>query len=323
MGKRFVWTPEKAEILIQNYGKIEDYKIAKIVGCIDVRSIPKKAMEVGIWKKKYISSDDELFIVENHGKLTAKELAETFNKTTGAITHIWRKHGIIKKTFEWTNEKVELLKECYSYKTREEILECLEADNWDIISNKADSLKLKRREFLLLKKDELLDYLISLSEELGRTPTIYDLKEISVSPLIKNFGSYANACEAAGLSPNKSERDGAISSVIYSKNGDRCFSASEMVITNFFIDNNVQYEKEVYYTKLSNDKRFGKMRCDWVINKYIAIEFFGVNDSDYRKRSDLKIRLCKKNNVPLIPIYPSEITQKKLIDKFYFLLNNP
>lgn len=54
--------------------------------------------------------------------------------------------------------------------------------------------------------DELLDALRELKDELGRTPTLSDIKNNEDMPsdatYYDRFGSYSQACEQAGLDPN-------------------------------------------------------------------------------------------------------------------------
>jgi len=318
---RFKWNEEKINILIENYGKITEEEISKLVECKDIRSISKKLMELGLWKYKYLNENDEKNIVNNYGKKSSKELANIFNKSIHDITRIWRKYGIRKDVFEWTDEKIKILKKMYPKENKEKILVSLGANSWINVSLKASKLGLKRNTYY--SKNDLIKILKELYNDIGRTPTVYDLKGISVGPFIGKFGSYSNACEEAGLVPNKSDRAGNISGILYSKNNDKCYSISELIITEFFIKLKFKYKKEGYYKEISSDNKFGNMKFDWILYDEIIVEFFGINDDEYRKKSKLKLSLCKKNGLKIIPLYPKDLKEKVLKEKFNFLSSNP
>jgi len=102
-------------------------------------------------------------------------------------------------------------------------------------------------------------------------------------------------------------------------NGDVCRSYSEMIITNYLIDNQIKYIKEYPYSELIiTDKT--KKRFDWYLpNSNICIEYFGLFDEKYihhdtwvgkysRKVLE-KIKICEENNVNLISIYPEDINE--------------
>jgi hypothetical protein len=312
---RFKWDENNIQILMENYGIVSDSDIMKMLNCKDVRSVSKKAMELGIWIGKRITGEEEDFIVKNYGVLTSIELGEILDKCQGAITRIWRKHGCRKETFKWTNEKISILKDLYPRASREEIISTLGTPNWDSVANKAEKLRLKR--FWTITKDDLLSYLLELSQELGRTPTRNELKKYSSHPYDTNFGSFSKACEILGMIPNMSRRGGIVSSQLYSKNGDKCYSAPEVLITDFFIEQGIPYEKEVLYSEICDDLFFGKMRADWIIHKRIVVEYFGMASDEYKQKTKLKLKLCKKNKIEIIPIYPSNNLSPEHLQKLF------
>ena len=118
------------------------------------------------------------------------------------------------------------------------------------------------------------------------------------------------------------ENTGIYGRVCYSKNGDRCLSTGEKIITDFFIDNNIRYEKEVPY------KNFVKTNiryvADWKISDGVMVEYFGFIKSSktskivvsYLKKTKRKIFFCKKNNIKLIPIYPNDVNLETLEKMF-------
>jgi hypothetical protein len=132
------------------------------------------------------------------------------------------------------------------------------------------------------------------------------------------FGNYSKACEAAGLLPNFSKIGVGRKSVLKSRNGDTCFSVYEEVVTNFFIDRKIKYEKEVYYSKYINDKRCTTKRADWVLFDGTFVEFWGFpDDKEYKENMKTKIKLCKKANIKLISLYYTDMSRLKEIFKKY------
>jgi hypothetical protein len=98
---------------------------------------------------------------------------------------------------------------------------------------------------------------------------------------VRHFGTYAKACELAGLQPNKD-----FAQIYYSKNGDICLSLQEKVITDLLIDNSIPFEKEVYYKDITDDIRCGMKRCDWLIHDVI-VEYFGMMEKPwYREKQN-------------------------------------
>ncbi len=168
-------------------------------------------------------------------------------------------------------------------------------------------------------KKELIEDLIHISEELGRTPSQNDLKFFdfvaSSSKYADVFGSWNKAIEESGLKPN--------SDVYFSNNGEKCLSYYELLFCNMLEDFNILSTKENYYKDYINTDR--KYRFDFVIdykeNKYF-IEIFGITcREDYKKRIEDKIELCKSNNLKLIEIYPKDFTSYKSKELHSMLLN--
>lgn len=315
MSKKFAWNNQKIRVLIREYKKgTSTKKIARMIGCKGLKTPIKKLEELGLWKRIRLTKEDEDFILSNFGKKTSLEVGKLIGKSPSAITNIWRKNGLKSDIFKWTDNKVNILRELYPYEDEDIILKKLHSSNFNNIRNKAIKLGIKRdRKY---KKDELIGMLKNMAEKLGHTPSVFELEGVSVNPFVKNFGTYSKACEQAGLSPNMSDRNGNVLSVIYSKNGDRCFSLSEVFITNFFIDNKIPYKKEVFYKELSDDKRFGDMVLDWLVKEKIIVEYFGLKDKEYIKKSNLKVFLCKENKLKIISLYYKDLSIKKLKDIF-------
>ncbi|MED3562242.1 homing endonuclease associated repeat-containing protein [Bacillus xiapuensis] len=161
-------------------------------------------------------------------------------------------------------------------------------------------------------RQDLLNDLVKMSEELERTPSQNDLKYFddvaSSSTYRKEFGSWNEAVSLSGLKPN--------SEVYYSNNGVECLSYYELLFTNMLEENKIYFLKEERYRKYINTNRL--YRFDYVIelsNQQYFIEIFGITcNQTYKERTRDKIRLCKENQLNLIEIYPNDFTSYKLED---------
>ncbi len=168
-------------------------------------------------------------------------------------------------------------------------------------------------------KEDLINDIHWLYKELGRVPSQNDLfyfdNVASTRKYIDVFGSWNNAIEKAGLTPN--------SKTYYSNGGIECLSYYEMIFTNMLEEYCFDFSKEDMYNEFMDTDR--KFRFDFTINlsgeKYF-IEIFGIEHRDeYHERTKTKIELCRKNNIPLIAIYPKEIRSCKTEDLYRLLIN--
>lgn len=94
--------------------------------------------------------------------------------------------------------------------------------------------------------------------------------------------------------------------------GHSCDSVSELLIDNWFTQNNIPHQKDIPYPKTNH-------KADWEIsvgNKEIFVEYFGLaNDSPrYDRTIKEKIKLCQNCKIPLIEIYPKDIYPKNILD---------
>lgn len=95
----------------------------------------------------------------------------------------------------------------------------------------------------------------------------------------------------------------------------RVRSRAEKKIVAFFEKHNIHY---VYEPKLILDGV--KLHPDFFLPEHgIYVEFWGmINESQrYRKTMQLKMSLYKKNNIPIVSLYPRHI---KNLEKFFPLL---
>ena len=159
-----------------------------------------------------------------------------------------------------------------------------------------------------ITKEEALNLLKQLSKELNHTPKQQDIIKYDYMPscsyYFNTFGTFRNALKLAGLKSSKT--------YITSK-GTKCNSAFEYKLALTLEKFNVDFKKEVMYSKvIPNFNR--RYRFDFEIkfnSKLYYIELFGIkNNEKYNQRKQEKISLCKQNNIPLIELYQEDILLK-------------
>lgn len=334
----WVWTNERDNILREYYPNYSWVIICDKLSYCNKKAIRTRAYRLKIKRiyvnknKKYKNSytQEEInFIIENKDNLTFKEMSENINRNPDSIERMHRKLGF--EIYDvWDENEIEILKKYFpKYQTKR--LKDLFFKNRSecSIKHKAHDLMLKKEDYILDKNDKIvkngqkkvqgniLEQLKDLSEILGRTPIHLDLKNFnlpSFNTYARAYGSYSKACELAGLEPNYSFIGCGTRSVHRSKNNDICFSICEVIITDFFIDNNIFYKKEEFYKDYINDKRCLAKKVDWVIGDDVFVEFFGFPKLDwYCKRMKKKISICKENNVELIDLYQEDLNKLETI----------
>lgn len=277
-------------------------------------------------KYKKWTNEEISFLLKNYKTMYISDIADILGRTVK--TTVNKLYDFNIKGFKiykysnnkWTDEDLILLKKVYPYYTNEYIASVIfnkkyNKDNIKYMGRnkmklrKANKYELgpTKREFT---KEYMLKSLLDLYKKLGRTPTIFDLKNNNM-PSSKSyeryFGSYTNACKCAGLKINfKSIHNK--DNVFYAKDGTECFSNSEVIITSYLIDNNIDFIKDEKYITYTNIKEFGNKRFDWKVRNYF-IEFFGlIGYKDYDIDMNKKIELCNKNNIKLICLFKEDLT---------------
>jgi len=110
----------------------------------------------------------------------------------------------------------------------------------------------------------------------------------SLNTYCKHFGSIKNVCNILNIDYDLYINIGGYGRKVYDNNGCVCKSIVERDITNYFINNNIKYEKEYKYNNLID----GDLRkFDWKIeinNKIYYVEYFGLYDRNEHNK------ICKK-----------------------------
>jgi hypothetical protein len=318
-----IWTKERIDILKKYYPISSNEEIMNLTGIFNMQCIVGKAYKLKIKKDIFFFSDEDILFIENNiDKMSYKEIAKKLGRTECSIGTKINKLGI-RKTQDWTEEDLDLLKIVYPKHSNKYLSEkYFPSRSPENIRGYALKNGLHKNNFKGTKwysKEEMIEKLIKVSKKIKRTPLGKELCSLglpSAKTYERRFGSYIYACEIAGLMPNSSLFGKSV--FCYSKNNDLCFSDSEKIITNFFIKNNISYKKEEFYKDYCKDKQCKEKRVDWVINNNIFVEYFGMPEKeDYFERMTIKRNICKKNNILLIELFRKDLKKLHEIFKSY------
>lgn len=161
--------------------------------------------------------------------------------------------------------------------------------------------------------EELIKIIKEIAKKLKRVPARREIDKIHDS-CRKIFGSWNNAVLAAGLQPNRSHENRMYKRVITkAKDGHFCDSISEAIIDNWLTKNSIPHKRDASYPNTYH-------KADWVVsigNRKVFVEYFGLaNDSPrYDRAVKEKKKLCYKNKISLIAIYPQDLYPKGFLEK--------
>ena len=100
-----------------------------------------------------------------------------------------------------------------------------------------------------LKKteDEMLDDFLQYFKENNKIPDYRNKSKdmVTCSTYCKYFGSIKNVCEILNIDYDLYINNSGYGTRVYDNNGEICKSIPERDITNYFIDNNIKYEKNI------------------------------------------------------------------------------
>ena len=139
---------------------------------------------------------------------------------------------------------------------------------------------------------------LAVLQVLKRKPTVDRVKELS--------GSWLKALIEAGILEDGTRRTGRGTQCL-AKDGHVCLSLGEKTIDDFLYARGIPHEKEPHYPE-------GNLRADFLVNG-VFIEYFGLKgDPDYDARMRSKQRLCKRQGIRLISVYPSDLVSSKRLE---------
>lgn len=163
-----------------------------------------------------------------------------------------------------------------------------------------------RRRFT---KEQLIKSLQRTSREIGRVPAKRDVEEICYA-CVYYFGSWNKAILAAGLKPDRSHSQRMYKrAMTKAKDGHLCDSVSEALIDNWLTDHKIDHSRDNPYPTTHH-------KADWNVGG-VFVEYFGLaKDSPrYDRAIRVKRNICRRNNIPLVEIYPEDIYPHILLAK--------
>jgi len=334
--KRF--TDKEKEFILNNYENISCAEISKEIGRAEgaVYSFIKTNCDGDVKKSDFWWTEDEVMYLEKNYKNTPMEEISIFiKKSPEAIRTKAQKLKLERfskrgkkyiASLPLSDFQESFILENFSNMTAVEISREIKRSTTSIISYCEKNnlpIKRKRKNPKDFSEEFLLESILKESEKLGRCITSTELSKIEYLPDISiyynKFGSFTNACLLAGILP---ENTGIYGHVCYSKNEDKCLSIGEKIITDYFIDNNIKYEKEVPYREFIKTKM--NFIADWKIYENTMVEYFGFTGNrknsevvnKYIKKTRQKILFCKRNKIEIISIYPENVNLE-FLDKTF------
>ncbi len=319
---RIKWTDEQLQILKEKYPICTWDELLRIFYPFTKQQISQKAAKLKIKRANHFWTEEQiLYLKSNYKKLTYLEMSKFINKPPDAISQKAYKIGLLEPIDgKWSEEDIIYLKENYPYIDNKDLAKYFNRNKHSII-DKAVSLNLKKKVFNKFKDKDINDYLHNVkkyADELGRTPLVSEINNqdwfiMSNSSIDRYLGGYKNVCKILDLDININVF-GSVKPAYKSKNNDLCWSKAEKIITDFYIEENFNYKKEVYYRDYCDDKRFNNKSADWLINDNVFVEYFGImNKTYYYTKAEYKIELCKDNGLQLIQLYPKDLSNLNII----------
>jgi hypothetical protein len=182
---------------------------------------------------------------------------------------------------------------------------------------------------IIRSKEQLLNDFYFLFKKLNRIPYVSDFNNnkniASYSTYMRYFGNIKNICDLLDIDYDLYYQNAGAGKICIDKNGNLCKSLIEKRITDFLIDNNIKFKKEVSYSEIiKGDKR----RFDWRIQFgeiYFYVEYFGMyrrNPKGYvgkRYNNNVKKKIkdiYKSGNIDkCIFIFPDDIKNNLFVQK--------
>lgn len=324
------FTVDEVEFLKSNYGLYSSVELAKIMNR-NANSIKVMASKLKLKSSFWWTDEEILFLKENFESKDKKFLCQYLNKEWKAIGKKAREIGLNRtklngdyytKNEPITEEENNFIIENYKIFTSSDIARVLQRSIVFVESHceKLDlSIYKKRKNPNSFSDEKLLSMLKDKEKELGRPITSHDIIADDKFPAIDiyydRFETFSNALILAGLDFFNANSYG---KRCLSKNGDICYSFSEKIITDFLIDNNIFYEKDLMYKDIIPD--FTKKYCfDWLLKDGVIVEFFGLKSEFYNKKMIEKQELCIKNGIELMSLYQKDLYDLNNVFSNYIL----
>jgi hypothetical protein len=322
VSNRYQWTENRINILKEFYPCGDWDILLKKLETNNKQNIMQKAHSLNLnFGHRWLSNEIK-YLIKNFGKKSYEDIAKELNKTLNSIIFKAYKLKLVKND-RWSKNEIDLLIKLYPFysnkKLSKEFFQNRKSTSINTMARKFNLKKDIEKNNKTYNEEDMLLQLKELSIKLGRTPLYNDLVPnglASEKTYERRFGGYRNACKLAGLEINSNFFGDSIT--CYSKNKDFCFSKSEKIITDFFIDNNISYKKEQKYKDNIEDKRCGNKIVDWIIGNNIFVEFFGLPEKEYYfERMQEKRSICRDCNIVLLELYKKDLNKLNIKFKNY------
>lgn len=179
-------------------------------------------------------------------------------------------------------------------------------------------------------EEQMLKDFYDLFVKLKRIPYHNDMNNnkniASAGTYIRCFGSIENVCKILNIDYKKYFKGAGAGKICFDKNGGLCKSLEECNITNFYIDNELTYEKQPKYSELIKGSR---KLFDWkllVNNEWYYVEYAGMYSNTprgsmgrrYKERLEHKIEELRDQGYldKCLFIYPDDVKTKTLKEIF-------
>jgi len=319
---QYRWTEEKDNIVRKFYENGERDFVCELLDN-SWQNIMARASRIGV-KRHYRTTwtDEKIEILKNFYPKTdwntLLNILEIDPKDIELVKSKIKSLGLRREYY--SKEDDVFIEKNYKTMSNKDLCVALNIDNPIVIRSYLSRHGFRRLvDWNKYSDNELLNLLYNLSIKINRIPLYSELTEYGLpSPEIyrRRFGEYHIALEKAGL-----DVIALYGRPCYSKNGDWCLSATEAKITNFLIDNNIKYRKNILYKNIIPIKT--NHRTDWILDDGTIVEYFGLSEKEkYKEKMNFKIELCKQYNLNLISIYQRNIKIKDLKHIFEKYINN-
>lgn len=129
----------------------------------------------------------------------------------------------------------------------------------------------------------------------------------------QEFGSWLKALIAAELLLDGT-RETSRGIQTFATDGHLCLSLGEKTIDDYLHQMNIPHSREIYYPNTN-------YRTDFVVEN-VYIEYFGLaGNKEYDLRIEEKKKICKRQGILLIEIYPKDLVSIEKLSKKLELLN--
>lgn len=165
-----------------------------------------------------------------------------------------------------------------------------------------------------ISNEEILKGLYQLKDELKRVPSQIDINECSYLPRVPSILNKLNYAYLVDLQMDLFGETVEINHKYITNNGTKCLSTFEYIVAQVIEKCKYDFGKDIKYKKYITTL-FSNHTVDFVIhknNKYYFIEVFGLMTyPEYAEKAKWKIQLCKDNNIPLLELYPKDISMSQ------------